>query len=149
MLMAFGLVSGDANKYFVVVLGLAISTTTISYIAIFPALIKLRMSHAHVHRPYSVPGGMAGVWLIGILTTAFAILATAALLYPGILTAAPDASLPSNFTRGQYELTQVLPLVVLFIIGGLFYVGGSGVRSKMVQVSLDDDQPLSAGGSST
>jgi amino acid transporter len=149
MLMVFGLVSGDANKYFVVVLGLAISTTTISYIAIFPALIKLRMSHAHVHRPYSVPGGMAGVWLIGILTTAFAILATAALLYPGILTAAPDASLPSNFTRGQYELTQVVPLVVLFIIGGLFYVGGSGVRSKMVQVSLDDDQPLSAGGSST
>ena len=36
-----------------------------SYLLIYPALIKLRYSHGHVHRPYMVPGGMAGVWIIG------------------------------------------------------------------------------------
>jgi len=145
MLFAFGLSGGDANKYFAAVLGLAISTTTISYLAIFPALIKLRRSHPHVHRPYSVPGGMPGVWIVGILTTAFAFLATLGLLWPGIGTDNPDGSLPSGFDRLAYELTQILPLVVLFIIGGLFYVAGKGVREKMVNVNLDTEEPIAEG----
>ena len=36
---------------------IAISTTLISYLWIFPAAVKLRFSHGHVHRPYRVPGG--------------------------------------------------------------------------------------------
>ena len=56
MVLAFALTSGDAAKYFSVVLGLAISTTTIAYVLVFPALIKLRYSHPHVPRPYRVPG---------------------------------------------------------------------------------------------
>jgi glutamate:GABA antiporter len=142
MVLAFFVSNGDANKYFGAVLGLAISTTTISYLAIFPALIKLRYSHPHVPRPYSVPGGMAGVWIIGILTTFFALLATIGLLLPGFGTSDPDSSLPTGFGRLDYELTQILPLVVLLIIGVLFYMAGSGVRSKMVRVSLEDDQPI-------
>ena len=51
MVLAFQLTSGDAGKYFSVVLALAISTTTISYLLVFPALIKLRYSH---------PEGFAG-----------------------------------------------------------------------------------------
>jgi amino acid transporter len=42
MLLAFALTSGNAGKYFSVVLGLAISNTTIAYVLVFPALIKLR-----------------------------------------------------------------------------------------------------------
>ena len=145
MLLAFGFAGGDANKYFAAVLGLAISTTTISYLAIFPALVKLRRSHPHVHRPYSVPGGVVGVWAITILTTGFALLATVGLLWPGIGTDAPDGALPEGFGRWDYEATQILPLVVLFLIGVGFYVAGRGVREKPVQVSLEDDQPLTAG----
>src|SRR5207248_1427686 len=57
MIAAFKLSSGDANKYFSAVLGLAISTTTISYLCIFPTVIKLRYSRPDVVRPYRIPWG--------------------------------------------------------------------------------------------
>jgi len=85
------------------------------------------------------------VWAITILTTGFALLATVGLLWPGIGTDAPDGALPEGFGRWDYEATQILPLVVLFLIGVGFYVAGRGVREKPVQVSLEDDQPLTAG----
>ena len=50
-------------------IGVVLTFTTISYILIFPCLVKLRKSHPDVHRPYRVPGGMAGVWVCTILTT--------------------------------------------------------------------------------
>jgi len=137
MLFAFALSSGDANKYFAAVLGLAISTTTISYIAIFPALAKLRSSHPHVKRPYSVPGGRGGAIAVSVLTTFFAIFATVGLLWPGFLTANPDGALPSGFDRWTYELTQVVPLLILFVVGGLFYVAGRSTRAKMVAIPFD------------
>ena len=48
------------SSAFGVVLSMATLTTVISYALIFPALIKLRNSHGHVHRPYKVPGGHPG-----------------------------------------------------------------------------------------
>ena len=115
MVLAFQLTSGDAGKYFTVVLGLAISTTTIAYTMIFPALIKLRYSHPHVPRPYRVPGGMAGAWAVSILTTGWAALATVALLFPGFGTAHPDESLPEGFEgqRAAFEASQFIPLAIL------------------------------------
>ena len=60
MLLAFWLSGGDAEKYFAAALGLAISTTTISYLGVFPALARLRYTHPDAHRPYRIPGGTAG-----------------------------------------------------------------------------------------
>ena len=145
MILAFTLSSGDANKYFAAVLGLAISTTTISYLAIFPALVKLRRSHPNVHRPYEVPGGMMGALVASVLTTFFALLATIGLLLPGFGTSDPDGSLPGGFTRLEYELTQILPLLVLFAVGVLFYVAGASTRKKMVEVNLETEQPIATG----
>lgn len=146
MLLAFALSSGDANKYFTAVLGLAISTTTISYLAIFPALWKLRLSHPHVPRPYRVPGGMAGAAIISIVTTAFALLASLALLFPGIGTATPDTSLPQGFVgatgRTQYELTQILPLLAFLVVGILFYRAGRSTRANMVKVPIEAEMGL-------
>lgn len=150
MLLAFTLSSGDANKYFAAVLGLAISTTVISYIVIFPALVKLRLSHPHVPRPYRVPGGMAGAIVAAVLTTAFALLATLALLWPGIGTSQPDAALPTGFAvvggRFQYEASQILPLVALLVIGILFYVAGRATRQHMVQVPIEEEMGVDAPG---
>src|SRR3954471_11268305 len=66
MVLAFELTKGNAAKYFTVVLSLAISTTTISYLLVFPAIIKLRYSHAHIPRPYRIPWGNAGAWICGL-----------------------------------------------------------------------------------
>ena len=70
---------------------------------------------------------MAGVWIAGILTTAWCALTTIAIIYPGIGTAHPDDSLPDGFARQrlQYTLSQVIPLVVMIIIGLLFYALGA------------------------
>ena len=141
MILAFQLTSGDAGKYFTVVLSLAISTTTIAYTMIFPALIKLRYSHPHVPRPYRVPGGMAGAWAVSILTTGWAMLATIALLYPGFGTSNPDASLPEGFEgqRAAFEASQFIPLAILVGLGLLFYWMGAPTRAKQVDVSLVEE----------
>jgi amino acid transporter len=139
VIAALTITSGDAGKYFAASLGLAISTTAISYLAIFPALWKLRLSHPHVPRPYKVPFGMPGVIVITIVTTAFALLATAGLLFPGIGTADPDGGLPEGFTRIEYEATQFVPLLLFFLLGGLFYVLGRRTREEMVAIPFADE----------
>jgi amino acid transporter len=141
MVLAFQLTSGNAGKYFTVVLSLAISTTTIAYTMIFPALIKLRYSHGHVPRPYKIPGGMAGAWAVTILTTGWAMLATVALLYPGFGTSDPDASLPEGFEgqRAAFEASQFIPLAVLIALGLIFYWMGAPTRQRQVDVSLVEE----------
>jgi amino acid transporter len=149
MVLAFAITGGNALKYFTVVLGLVISTTTISYIVIFPALIKLRMSHPHVDRPYRVPGGMPMVWLVGGLCTFWAVVASVVLIYPGFGTnwfgqhGNPDSSLPAGFTRGQFELSQIIPLALLLVIGILFYVTGAPTRRRVVTVPIAQEMGLS------
>ena len=123
-------------------LGLVISTTTLSCIVIFPALIKLRLSHPHVERPYRVPGGMPMVWIVAGLCTLWAILASIVLIYPGFGVnwfgqhGNPNSALPAGFTRGQFEMSQLAPLAVLLVIGIVFYLAGARTRRHMVEVPL-------------
>lgn len=149
MILAFAITGGNALKYFTVVLGLVISTTTISYIVIFPVLIKLRLSHPHVARPYRVPGGMPMVWVVGLLCTFWAILASVVLIYPGFGAnwfgqhGNPNDSLPSGFTRGQFEISQIIPLAILLLIGIAFYLAGARTRQHAVQVPIDEELGIS------
>jgi amino acid transporter len=137
LILALNLTSGNAGKYFTVVLGLAISTTTISYLGIFPALIMLRIKYPDLHRPYKIPGGMVVVWIIGGLTELWALFATIVLLYPGFLTSNPDSSLPAGFTRGQYEAAEIIPLIALFALGFIFFMLGAPTRRQLVDVPLE------------
>jgi amino acid transporter len=57
----FETTGADSSRYFAAVLGLTISTTTISYLFIFPALVKLRysrpdMEHRRCRRSLLPPG---------------------------------------------------------------------------------------------
>lgn len=148
MVLAFAITGGNALKYFTVVLGLVISTTTISYIVIFPALIKLRKSHPHVERPYRIPGGMPMVWIVGGLCTFWAVIASIVLIYPGFGTnwfgqhGNPDSSLPTGFTRGQFEISQVIPLAILLVIGILFYLAGAPTRRHAVTVPIAEEMGI-------
>jgi len=135
LILALTLTSGNAAKYFSATLGVVISMVTIVYVLIFPAVIKLRYSHPDVPRPYRIPGGKVGLWTAGILTTAWAAFTTIAIIYPGIGTAHPDDSLPSGFEhqRLEYTLSQVIPLVVMILIGLLFYALGAPTRRQAAQ----------------
>ena len=146
MVLAFTLTSGNANRYFTAVLGLTISTTTISYLFIFPALIRLRHRYPDVSRPYRVPGGTAGAWIASVLTTAWALLATVVLIWPGFgvdwfgQKGNPNDSLVAlgfSHARLQYELSQLIPLAVIIAAGVLFYVLGRPTRKDSVEVPLE------------
>jgi amino acid transporter len=134
LILSLQLTSGNTAKYFSVTLGLVISMVTFTYVLIFPAVIKLRYSHPDVERPYRIPGGMAVVWICGLLAAAWCLLTTLAILWPGIGTSDPDASLPEGFggQRLQYELSQIVPLVVMILIGLAFYASGAKTRREQV-----------------
>ena len=85
-----------------------------SYILIFPTLIKLRYSHPEVPRPYKVPFGMVGVWLRRDLTTCWALLATVVGLFPGSATAACSTTTrpPRASRAGTFELVVFIPIII-------------------------------------
>jgi amino acid transporter len=139
MIAAFQITGADSSRYFAAVLGLTISTTTISYLFIFPALVKLRYSRPDVERPYRVPGGMAGAWICSVVPTFWALLATVALIWPGFgvnwfgAGGNPNddlAALSFSHQRLQYELAQIVPLAVIVLIGVLFYFLGGTTRRE-------------------
>jgi amino acid transporter len=139
MILAFQLTSGNSAKYFSAALSLAISTTTISYMAVFLTLYLLRRRLPHVHRPYHVPFGDTGALIISGLTFFWSALATAALLWPGLGQAHPDASLPSGFEsqRWNFEASQFIPLGFFVLVGVVFFVLGAPTRRQQVDVPLE------------
>lgn len=136
MLLAFRFSQGSAERYFSAAIALAISTETLAYLAIFPAFLRLRAVQAGVRRPYQVPGGPWGAWACGGLTTAWALLATLGLIWPGFgigwfgTAGRGDDALPGGFAhqRLAYELIQNVPLALLVLLGLLFYHLGKPTR---------------------
>jgi amino acid transporter len=153
MIMAFQITGGNAAKYFTAVLALTISTTTISYLFILPALVKLRYARPDVHRPYRVPFGMAGAWICSILPTVLCLLATIVLIWPGFgvtwfgAGGDPNASLAFvgfSDQRLQYELSQIIPLAVIVVIGVMFYLLGNKTRQQTAAEPVSPDYSAAA-----
>lgn len=76
---------------------------------------------------------MAGVWICGVLTTFWALLASLVGLFPGLGDGAllNDSALPEGFSRGTFELIVFIPLAVTLAIGVLFYVLGRATRAQI------------------
>jgi amino acid transporter len=148
MIMAFQITGGNASKYFYAVLGLTISTTTISYLFILPALVKLRYSRSDVDRPYRAPFGMAGAWNCSVLPTFWCLLATVVLIWPGFgvtwfgAGGDPNANLDTlgfSHQQLQYELSQIVPLAVIIVIGVVFYLLGTKTRQQVADEPVSPD----------
>src|SRR5437868_693917 len=96
---------------FTVVLDIAISTTLLSYLWIFPAALKLRYSHGHVHRPYVHPWGMPGIWISTILTTFWIALGSFEAIFPDTLERVFGVGygFKGNWGvgRGEFELLKI------------------------------------------
>jgi len=125
---------GNAAKYFGAILGIAISTTLISYIAIFPALWKLRVSFPDHPRPYRAPWAP----FLSILLTAWVIFATVQLLMPGVgVDWFSDEFRPDGWEAGErtrYLLIEVVPLAFFILTGVIFYFAGTKVREEKAVV---------------
>ncbi|WP_274564153.1 APC family permease [Streptomyces spiramyceticus] len=134
--VALNLTGGNGEKYFAAGLGLTICTTFISYVITFPSLVVLRRKYPDITRPYAVPGGRAGAWLVTALATGFVAFTVVVLIWPGFgvgwfgTDGVAADSLPESFAgeRLQYTLSQVVPLVLFLVIGLIFYALGAKTR---------------------
>lgn len=126
--------SGEDSTFYIV-LTIAISTTLISYLWIFPTGWKLRRSHPEVPRPYRVPGrhGMAiFAWLI----TFWVALGSFVAVFPGVLEKVfgVDYDFVDEWgvSRTKYEVYTLASLAIILVIGVIGYVAGSKVRRQAV-----------------
>ena len=134
--VTLNLTSGDAEKYFAAGISLTICTTFISYVLTFPSLVVLRRKFPDTPRPYAVPGGRVGAWVVTVLATGLVFFTVIVLLWPGFgvgwfgTEGDPADSLPAGFEgqRLAYTLSQVLPLALFLAVGLLFYALGRRTR---------------------
>jgi amino acid transporter len=138
MVAAVNLASGNSGNTFKVVLYLATSTTLLSYLLIFTAALRLRYSHPNVERPYRVPGGMAGMWLVVSLTTGWMALGSWVAIFPGTL----ERLFGKNYSihgvygvsRLRFEVFTLGTLGIIVLIGVAGYIAGAKVRAETVEV---------------
>jgi glutamate:GABA antiporter len=149
LVAALQISSGNDEKYFAAGLGLAISTTFVSYLATFPALVVLRRRLPDAPRPYRVPGGPVGAMVVAGVTTFLILFTVIDLIWPGFgvgwfgTSGNPGDSLPTSFAgqRTAYTLTQVIPLAFFVLVGLAFYAAGRPIRRLDAAPSGRSRQP--------
>jgi amino acid transporter len=141
--VALAAFNGGADAKFVVVLDIAISTTLLSYLWIFPAALKLRYSHPHVHRPYVHPWGMSGIWISTILVTGWIALGSWVAVFPDTLERLFGVGYGFkdswSVSQGTFEALTLGTLAVIVVVGIAGYMAGAGVRTQTVDVSLEPE----------
>jgi amino acid transporter len=130
----FLITKGNLAHFFAIMIALVISTTAVSYVFIFPALVALRIKHPDVHRPYRVPGGMAGAWIAVIITEAFVVVTAVTLLWPGAVNAwfGQSYSVKTSWgvSRAFFESVTLGALGVMILAGVVFWVVGERSRRR-------------------
>ena len=92
--------------------------------------------------PYGTsPGSRSHAWICSLVPTFWALVATVFLLWPGLgvnwfgAGGNPNDSLDAlsfSHQRLQYELSQIVPLAVIIVVGIVFYFLGSKTRQEVV-----------------
>jgi glutamate:GABA antiporter len=134
VLFVFLITKGSLAHFFSVMIALVISTTAVSYVFIFPALVALRIKHPHVHRPYRVPGGMAGAWAAAIITEAFVVITAVTLLWPGAINSwfGQSYSVQASWgvSRTFFESVTLGAFGVMIAVGIVFWAAGERSRRR-------------------
>ncbi len=130
MAAAFALTGSNSNRYFSVALGIALSTTVISYLFVYPSLARLRRMYPETPRPFRVPGGIGVARFVCWLATFWIVVGSISLIWPGFGTGwfgtkgDPGEAISKLGFGGQrflFELTQIVPLVLLVLVGVAFW----------------------------
>jgi glutamate:GABA antiporter len=128
----FLITSGSLAHFFSVMISLVISTTSVSYVFVFPALIALRRKYPDASRPYRVPGGTAGAWIAVVVTELFVVVSAITLLWPGAINSwfGQSYSIESSFgvSRVFFESVTLGAFGVMITLGVLFWLVGSVSR---------------------
>ena len=151
LVMAHEITGGNAEKLFSTVLTLAISTTLVSYLGIFPALAVLRRKLPALDRPYRAPfPTVLSVWL-----TLLILFSVVQIFFPGLGSQwFGDDFRPSAWgadEKWKYLATELVPLLVFVAVGVLFWVAGKPTRMRLapdapVQLTDPTSDNLTDGG---
>ncbi len=123
----FLITGGSLKNFFTIVLGLVISTTTFSYVLVFPAIVVLRRKYPNARRPYRIGGGVVGVWGAMLLCEAYVVAATIFSLWPNLFSDKVTGAVSVggvSIGRGTYEVTVFVATGVMLAIAVAFYVIG-------------------------
>jgi glutamate:GABA antiporter len=141
---AIAFFNSGSDATFQIVLDIAISTTLISYIWIFPAALKLRFTHPDVERPYRVPGKY-GMWISALVITAWVVLGSFVAVFPDVLEkifgVGYDFKDSWGVSRARFEVYTLASLGIIVAVAIIGYVAGGGVRSQVVATEGDRAQP--------
>jgi amino acid transporter len=139
---ALTLVEGTAASVFVVVLTVAVSTLLISYLLIVPAVMKLRRDYPDVPRPYSVPGGATGFYVLAGVVLAFIALGSWVAVFPGTIEGLFGLEYSFQDVWGvsqlNFEAFTIGTLVLVIVLALVGYWRASGVRAAASRIPTAD-----------
>lgn len=121
------LVNGSTAAVFTVVLSMAVSTLLLSYLVIFPTVVRLRTRFPQTARPYRVPGGRAGLWACAVLIYAWVLLGSWTTVFPGsiesLLGIKYEFTSTWGVSRATFEMFTLgtLLLIALFCVAGYWW----------------------------
>ena len=127
--------SGTLQSLFILVLGFTVSVNTLAYLFIFPDLLLLRYKQPDARRPYRVPGGLPGAWIVTILSMFFTIIVSYFLLFP-----TSDVIQSAGVSRLTYEATQLITLGVIVLLAVIFYLWGRREREQDERRKITDEE---------
>src|SRR5437588_3600653 len=136
---AVGFFNSGSDTTFQIVLDIAISTTLISYVWIFPAAWKLRHTHPNVERPYTVPG-KHGMAIGSSVITLWVVLGSFVAVFPGVLD--KIFGVPYDFkdnwgvSRAKFEVYTLVTLAIIVGIAVVGYLAGASVRREIVEAEV-------------
>lgn len=137
----FLLTKGSLANFFSVMIALVISTTSVSYVFVFPALISLRRKYPDAPRPYRVPGGTAGAWAAVVISELFVIVSAVTLLWPGALNGlfGQSYSIEDNWgvSRAFFEWVTLGSLAAMVLVGVLFWAIGRADRRRGLTADVE------------
>jgi amino acid transporter len=133
----------SAQSMFGVVLTIAITTTLISYLWVFPAAYALRRGHPGVARVYRVPGGDTGMLVAAVLTTFFAFVGSFEALFPGVLWKVVGEDYGSFFdawgvSRTRFEVLTLGTVALVIVLAFIGYASGKRVREEDVVIPIGE-----------
>jgi amino acid transporter len=134
MIVAVNLNTSSSAATFAIVLTLAITTTLLSYLLIFPSVIRLRRRYPDVPRPYRVPGGERGLWICTSLATFFVAVGAWTTVFPGTLERLLGLEYPFEeiwgVSQGRYEAFALPTVAIVIIVAIVGYRAAASVRQQ-------------------